>query len=161
MLKFCTIVAAKQNPHRCLLNYVCFNMWNNLNNMSKKWLFNDINSDFQACQIAYVWPNFFKKTNKNPLAHQTEVRDVSEEFLRHCGMNAWFQWVIASAEKGQKVWTWVGSSEERRSTHHCRGWSYTFLMPFAELWHASPVGQKENCAFQLPPAALNQWKRAA
>lgn len=80
-------------------------MWNDLNNMSKKWLFNDINSDFQACQIAHVWPKLKKKQkkkNKNPLTHQTEVRDVSEEFLRHCGMNAWFRWVIAPAEKGQK-----------------------------------------------------------
>lgn len=78
-------------------------------------------------------------------------------FLRPCGMNAWFQWVIAPAEKGQKDQSWVGSSE-RAPLNTSR---HAFLMPSAGLWQASPVGQKENWACRLPPAALIQWIRAA
>lgn len=133
-------------------------MWN-INNMSKKWLFNDINSDFQTCQIANVWPELKKKNNKNPRRHQTEVRVRSFSDAVEW-MHDFSEWLLQRKKARRTKPEW-GLLRERRSTRRRRGWSYTFLMPFADLWHASPVGQKENLASRLPPAALIQWKPAA
>lgn len=75
-------------------------------------------------------------------------------------MHDFGEWLLQRKKARRTKPEW-GLLRERRSTPRCWGWSYTSLMPFADLWHASPVCQKENCALSLPPAALIQWKPAA
>lgn len=75
-------------------------------------------------------------------------------------MHGFSEWLLLRKKARRTKPEW-GLLRERRSTCHHWGWGYIYIMPFSDLWHASPVSQKEDPPFLLPPADLIQSRRAA